>query len=76
MQAKKDQGALGSEIEMKEIYHNPSADRIPTKSKSLAQRRREIQKKIDQVPVVNPKFNDYRNSVLEKATHYNKTHYV
>lgn len=40
---------------------------------SSAVRRSKLQMEADQAPVKNPKFNCYRNSVLERPSHYNST---
>lgn len=46
---------------------------MPGKSFSAAVARQRIQREVDLHPVKNPKFNNYRNSILDKPSHYNNS---
>lgn len=64
------------EIELQEITPSPSIMKIPSKVSSTVRtmRKSKIYKEdLDQAPVKNPKFNDYRNTILERPSHYNSS---
>ena len=46
--------------------------KIPSKLNSYVRKSR-LEKEIDQTPIKNPKFNVYRNTILERPSHYNSS---
>ena len=61
------------EIELQEIIKQASLQRLPQKSQSAAVKRKNMQREADLAPVKNPKFNEFRNSILERPSHYNNS---